>query len=118
MRIEHIRAGRNQVVSLTGVTPVGPKQTLVNQAIYWTMPWAVAFRPLFARVMSVFLGQDRDIVTKQQIGLAGNPPLRLIDDADTPAKWYLKLKREFARARAEGRDFRNPVPETTLRWKS
>ena len=28
--------------------------------------------------------------------------LRLIDDADTPAKWYLKLKREFARCRAEG----------------
>ena len=118
VRIEHIRAGRHQVVSLTGVTPVGPKETLVNQAIYWTMPFLTPLRPVLARVMSTFLGQDRDVVTKQQIGLTRNPPLRLIDDADTPAKWYLKLKREFARARAEGRDFVNPVPDTTLRWKS
>jgi phenylpropionate dioxygenase-like ring-hydroxylating dioxygenase large terminal subunit len=118
VRIEHIRAGRHQVVSLTGVTPVGPKETLVNQAVYWTMGWLAPAKPILAHVMSTFLGQDRDVVTKQQIGLARNPPLKLIDDADTPAKWYLKLKREFARARAEGRDFVNPVPDTTLHWKS
>jgi phenylpropionate dioxygenase-like ring-hydroxylating dioxygenase large terminal subunit len=118
VRVEHIRVGRHHLVSLTGVTPVGPKETLVNQAIYWTMPWLAPAKPILARVMSAFLGQDRDIVTKQQIGLAKNPPLRLIDDADTPAKWYLKLKREFARSRAEGRAFVNPVPDVTLRWKS
>ena len=118
VRVEHIRVGRHHLVSLTGVTPVGPKETLVNQAIYWTMPWLAPAKPILARIMSAFLGQDRDVVTKQQIGLAKNPPLRLIDDADTPAKWYLKLKREFARARSEGRAFVNPVPDVTLRWKS
>lgn len=118
VRIEHVRAGRHHLVSLTGVSPIGPKETLVNQAIYWTIPWLAPFRPVLARVMSAFLGQDRDVVAKQQIGLVCNPPLRLIDDADTPAKWYLRLKREFARSRAESRDFVNPVPETTLRWRS
>lgn len=118
VRVEHIRVGRHHLISLTGVTPVGPKETLVNQTIYWTMPWLAPAKPILARVMSAFLGQDRDIVTKQQIGLEKNPPLRLIDDADTPAKWYLKLKREFARSRAEGRAFVNPVPDVTLRWKS
>lgn len=118
VRVEHVRVGGHHVISLTGVTPVGPKETLVNQAFYWTIPWLTPFKPVLSRVMSTFLGQDRDIVAKQQIGLARNPPLRLIDDADTPAKWYLRLKREFARARAEGRAFVNPVPETTLRWKS
>ncbi|MEE8139381.1 MAG: aromatic ring-hydroxylating dioxygenase subunit alpha, partial [Alphaproteobacteria bacterium] len=56
--------------------------------------------------------------TKQQIGLTHNPPMRLIEDADTQAKWYLRLKWEFARSRAEGRPFENPVPETTLRWRT
>jgi phenylpropionate dioxygenase-like ring-hydroxylating dioxygenase large terminal subunit len=118
VRIEHIRAGRHHIVSLTGVTPQGPKETLVHQAIYWTIPWMSAFKPVLAGLMTRFLGQDRDIVTKQQLGLRHNPPLRLIDDADTPAKWYLRLKREYARSRAEGRPFVNPVPDTVLRWKS
>lgn len=118
VRIEHVRAGSHHVVSLTGVTPIGPQATLVNQAIYWTLPWLAPFKPVLRTVMSRFLGQDRDIVTKQQLGLKRNPPLRLIDDADTPAKWYLRLKREFARARAETRAFVNPVPDTTLHWKS
>ncbi len=118
VRIEHIRAGRHQVVSLTALTPVGPSETLVHQAVYWTLPWAAALKPVLAHYVRAFLAQDRDIVAKQQEGLARHPPMRLIDDADTPAKWYLRLKREFARARAEGRPFRNPVPEATLRWRS
>ena len=42
----------------------------------------------------------------------------LLPDADTPAKWYIALKKELAAARAEGRDFRNPVTESVLRWRS
>ncbi len=118
VRVEHIQAGRHQVVNLTALTPIGPRATEVNQLVYWTSPWLTPFTPLLKSFARRFLGQDRDVVTKQQIGLAHNPPMRLIDDADTPAKWYLRLKREYARARAEGRAFRNPVPETTLRWRS
>ena len=42
----------------------------------------------------------------------------LIDDADTQAKWYHALKREWKRAQDEGRDFVNPVKAKTLRWRS
>ena len=118
VRIEHVRAGAHHLLSLTGVTPIGPKATRVSQAIYWTAPWLTPLKPAVKYLLRTFLGQDRDIVTKQQLGLRHNPPLRLIDDADTPAKWYLKLKREFASAKNDGRAFNNPVPETTLRWKS
>lgn len=118
VRVEHIRAGRHQVVNLTTLTPIDDSHTEINQMIYWTIPWLVPLTPLLRPFVRKFLGQDRDIVTRQQIGLAHNPPLRLIDDADTPAKWYLKIKREFVDARAEGRAFVNPVEETTLRWRS
>jgi phenylpropionate dioxygenase-like ring-hydroxylating dioxygenase large terminal subunit len=117
-RIEHVRAGRHHVVSLTCVTPVNARETEVNQMVYWTNPVLGLFRPVLKQFARAFLGQDRDIVTKQQLGLAHHPPLRLIDDADTPAKWYLKLKREWRRAEAEGRAFENPVPECVLRWRS
>ena len=51
-------------------------------------------------------------------GCASDPPLTLIDDADTQAKWYYRLKREYLRARAEGRPFENPVQPRILEWRS
>jgi hypothetical protein len=42
----------------------------------------------------------------------------LIDDADTQAKWYYRLKQEYARACAEQRPFENPVPARVLRFRS
>ena len=45
---------------------------------------------------------------RQQQGLRYDPPLTLIDDADTQARWYYRLKREYRRARAEGRPLREP----------
>ena len=47
-----------------------------------------------------------------------HPPMMLVKDADTLARWYFRLKREFAAAQAEGRAFENPVEETVLRWRS
>ena len=54
----------------------------------------------------------------QQEGLRHDPALLLVRDADTQARWYFQLKAEWARARAEGRLFQNPVPDTVLRWRS
>jgi hypothetical protein len=65
-----------------------------------------------------FLGQDRDVVIKQQEGLAHNLPLMLIDDADTQAKWYYRLQREYAQAQQERRPFQNPIQPLVLRWQS
>jgi hypothetical protein len=65
-----------------------------------------------------FLRQDRDIMQRQSEGLRFAPVLALIDDADTQARWYYRLKAEYRRARAEGRPFANPVTARTLRWRS
>ncbi len=42
----------------------------------------------------------------------------LINDADTQARWYYRLKAEYLRARAEKRAFVNPVKDRVLRWRS
>ncbi|HRK72578.1 MAG TPA: hypothetical protein PLA85_13395, partial [Micropepsaceae bacterium] len=66
----------------------------------------------------IFMGQDRKIVTLQGESLKFNPRQMLIQDADVPAMWYYRLKKEWMESRAEGRAFINPVPTTTLRWRS
>jgi len=42
----------------------------------------------------------------------------LIEDADTQAKWYHAIKREWAYSNKEGREFKNPVKAKTLKWRS
>ena len=87
IRIEDIRTARHRV-------------TEINHCIYWTMPWLGLLKPALRRYVRAFLRQDRDIMERQQQGLRFSPPLTLIDDADTQAKWYYRLKREYLRARA------------------
>jgi phenylpropionate dioxygenase-like ring-hydroxylating dioxygenase large terminal subunit len=118
VRIEHIRAGRHAVVNLTAVTPLSESECEVNHAIWWTLPHLTLLRPLLRPFARAFLGQDRDIMAKQAKGLAHQPSLMLINDADTQARWYYRLKNEYARARAENRDFVNPVKDRVLRWRS
>ncbi len=118
VRIEHIRAGRHALCNLTAVTPIDEGETEINHAIYWTMPWLTPLRPLLRPFVRTFLGQDRDIVAKQQIGLKHDPALLLINDADTQAKWYYRLKAEYLRAGTENRPFANPVKPRVLRWRS
>lgn len=63
-----------------------------------------------------FLGQDRDVVIKQQRGLKHDPVLRLIKDSDTLARWYYQLKNEYQRSQDENREFVSPVKTQQLRW--
>jgi phenylpropionate dioxygenase-like ring-hydroxylating dioxygenase large terminal subunit len=118
VRVEQIRAGRYAVANLTALTPLDDKTTLVNHCIYWTAPWLSLLKPALRPYVRAFLRQDRDIMQRQQQGLRFAPPLALIDDADTQARWYYRLKEEYRRARAEARPFENPVRPRTLRWRS
>jgi phenylpropionate dioxygenase-like ring-hydroxylating dioxygenase large terminal subunit len=118
VRIEDIMVGRHRVVNLTAVTPLNERESEVNHAIYWTMPWLGVAKPLLRPFVRAFLGQDRAIMVKQQAGLRHQPTLLLLGDADQQAKWYYRLKNEYARARAEGRPFVNPVKDRVLRWRS
>jgi len=118
VRIEEITAGRYRVLNLTALTPVDDKTTEINHCIYWNAPWLSLLKPALRPYVRAFLRQDRDIMERQQQGLGFAPVLSLIDDADTQARWYYRLKEEYRRARAEGRPFVNPVSPRTLRWRS
>ena len=103
---------------IPAITPIDAQVTEINHCVYWTAPWLTALKPLLRHYVRAFLRQDRAIMQRQQKGLRYAPPLTLIDDADTQAKWYYRLKREYRRARAEGRPFANPVEPRTLEWRS
>jgi len=118
VRVEQIRNGRHAVCNLTAITPIDDETSEINHCIYWTAPWLSALKPALRPYVRAFLRQDRDIMEKQREGLRFAPSLSLIDDADTQARWYYRLKREYRRALAEGRAFRNPVEARTLRWRS
>jgi phenylpropionate dioxygenase-like ring-hydroxylating dioxygenase large terminal subunit len=118
VRVEQIRAGRYAVANLTALTPVDDETTEINHCTYWTAPWLSLMKPVLRPYVRAFLRQDRDIMERQQQGLRGAPLLALIDDSDTQARWYYRLKEEYRRARAEDRPFANPVKPRTLRWRS
>ena len=118
LRIEQVQSERHTLVGLTAITPLDAKSSEVHQVFWWTPKWMTLVRPLLRHFAGSFLDQDRDVVVLQQEGLRHNPALLLIDDADTQAKWYFRVKREWLRAAEEGRAFENPLREKTLTWKS
>ena len=119
LRYEYIRAGGKHVTIFTAVTPTNENKTAITVAIYWDHP-ILHFvpRPILRWAGETFLGQDRDAVNAQQVGLAYDPKLMLIHDADVQAKWYFALKRAWEEHRSTGEPFRNPVKPATLRWRS
>jgi len=117
-RWEHIQVGEKQVLALTCLTPVTETKTRITQ-IFWSDHWVFGIAKPFLRMGVVaFLKQDGGMVNLQNEGLRYDPALIWIDDADTQAKWYQQLKREWTKSRAEGRGFVNPVKPAVLRWKS
>lgn len=118
VRIEHVEVGSRNFYSFTALTPVDDKNTRVTQLVYWDIPWLSLLKPAVKKFGHVFLGQDMDAVTKQQEGLRYDPSLMLIKDADTQAKWYYALKTEYHEHLEQNREFKHPVKETELRWRS
>lgn len=118
IRIEHIQAGKHALVGITAMTPTSEHECEVHHMIFWTMPWLTLAKPLAYWFADRFLEQDRRIVAEQHRGLQHDPQLMLIHDADTLARWYYQIRREFVAARSEGRPFVNSVPEKVLRWRT
>ena len=58
------------------------------------------------------------MVVKQREGLVDKPRLMLINDADTQARWWMRVKDEWIAAQREGRALVNPLEPKTLRWCS
>ncbi len=118
LRTEILRGDRHKACAFTAITPIDEHQSILYQSIYWTVPWVGLVKPVLRLLTRQFLSQDRDVVIKQQEGLAYNPSLMLIDDADTQAKWYYRLKEEYERSWQENRPFQNPIKRRVLRWCS
>ncbi|WP_334175998.1 aromatic ring-hydroxylating dioxygenase subunit alpha [Pseudoxanthobacter sp.] len=119
LRVEEIRGDRHAVVGLTAITPVDAENTEVWQFFWISMGWAGLMRPLIEHLMRVFLDQDRVVVVRQREGLVkAQPRLMLINDADTQARWWMRVKDEWLEAQQAGREFANPLKPMTLRWRS
>lgn len=118
LRIEEIHGDRHTVVGLTAITPVTDETTEVHQFFWATPAWLGPFNPLLRTLMRIFLDQDRQVVVRQREGLVHGPKLILINDADTQARWWMRIKDEWQAAQAEKRDFVNPLAPATLRWRS
>jgi phenylpropionate dioxygenase-like ring-hydroxylating dioxygenase large terminal subunit len=118
LRWEHIEVGTRQVLALTCLTPLDEATTRITQMMWSDHPAFTLPRPFIASGARKFLRQDGAMVDLQKPGLAEDPTLIWIDDADTQAKWYQALKREWGLSRAAGRPFQNPVKAQVLRWRS
>jgi phenylpropionate dioxygenase-like ring-hydroxylating dioxygenase large terminal subunit len=118
LRWEHVSVGKRQVLALTCLTPSTQTRTRITQLIWSDHPIFAVAGPLVRLAARRFLRQDGDMVNLQGPGLAVDPSLLWIDDADRQAKWYQALKTEWAASRREGRAFVNPVEPATLRWVS
>ena len=118
LRIEDIHGERNAVVTVSALTPISDEETTFHQIIWATPKWANLVKPIVRYVANVFVGQDRAIAVKQREGLVRAPKMMLVNDVNTQARWWMRLKDEWAAAGNEGRAFVNPIKAATLRWKS
>jgi len=118
IRTEEIKVGEKTLLSFTAVTPIDANHTEIRQVFFTDILTLKLLKPILSIGASQFLRQDADMVDLQQMGLAFDPNLMLIDDSDQQAKWYHALKKEWAAAQQEKRDFVNPVSAKTLYWRS
>lgn len=118
IRTEEIKIGDKTVLSFTAVTPQDAHTTRIRQLFFTDHRVFKLLKPFASRGAKAFLRQDAHMVDLQAQGLAFDPALMLIDDADTQAKWYYALKRAWAKAQKSGEPFINPVKAKTLRWRS
>jgi phenylpropionate dioxygenase-like ring-hydroxylating dioxygenase large terminal subunit len=118
LRIEHIRFGKHQLVMMNALTPTVPNEVESHTVVYWTPRLLTAVKPLLQYGVRRFASQDAAMMATQSRGLRYHPAMLFVDDADTQAKWYHRLKNEYARAQAEKRPFVNPVKERVLHFRS
>jgi phenylpropionate dioxygenase-like ring-hydroxylating dioxygenase large terminal subunit len=118
LRWEHITIGARQVLSLTCLTPIHDTATRITQILWSDHPAFLFLKPFVAAGARAFLRQDASMVNLQNEGLKYDPSLLWVDDADTQAKWYQQLKKEWTASRSAERAFENPVKAVTLKWRS
>jgi phenylpropionate dioxygenase-like ring-hydroxylating dioxygenase large terminal subunit len=119
-RFEFVRCGTLWVSTRATVTPVTDQQCRIDFCAAWNcFRWFPFFKTLFRYGANVFMKQDKQAMERQAQGLRYKPPMMLLDDADTPAKWYYKLKAAYLTSVQTGLPFDHPLKgPVTLRWRS
>jgi len=120
LRYEIIRCGPYWFSSRATVTPITENECRIDFCAAWNVfRWVPLSKTIFRLIARHFLDQDKRVMERQAIGLRYKPALMLIDDADTPAKWYYKLKAAHLASRQNGTAFEHPLKgPVTLRWRS
>jgi hypothetical protein len=118
-RWEIISNDKARLLTLTCLTPEAPKRTRITQLTWWTgAPLLHLAIPIAKPMARKFLRQDGDMVDLQNLGMEHQKAMMWIDDIDVQAKWYQMLKKEWAASRKAGREFKNKIKPTVLRWRS
>ncbi|MEM6626988.1 MAG: aromatic ring-hydroxylating dioxygenase subunit alpha, partial [Pseudomonadota bacterium] len=103
-RWEVVENAKSRLFTLTCLTPEGPKQTRITQLTYWSgAPLLNLLKPILKPAALKFLNQDGRMVDLQNTGMAHQKAMLWIDDIDVQAKWYQRLKKEWAAARSDNR---------------
>jgi phenylpropionate dioxygenase-like ring-hydroxylating dioxygenase large terminal subunit len=120
LRYEIIRCGPYWFSSRATVTPITDSECRIDFCAAWNLfRWVPLSKTMFRLIARYFLDQDKRAMEQQAVGLRYKPALMLIDDADTPAKWYYKLKVAYLASRRNGTAFDHPLKgPVTLRWRS
>ncbi len=118
LRMERAIGDRHSLATMTAITPIDEKTSMIHSYAYWTMPYLGPLRHLIRALAKTFIDQDRIIIGKQEQGLRYDPALILLEDGDTQAKWYYQIKQEYLRCQAEGRPFVNPLKPKVLKYMS
>lgn len=117
-RTEEIKVGHRTILSLTIVAPVNEHESTIRQLFFTDMLKFKAILPIARAGALKFLKQDQAIMNLQGQNRDHNPKRMYVGDADAQARWYFAMKKEWAAARTDGRDFVHPVKAQMLRYRS
>jgi len=119
MRTEIVRCGSRWFTNRTTVTPVRRDLCRLDFVAAWNLfPW-LPVTPFLRFFGNRFIGQDREVIERQQPGLKVQPRMMLIDDADRQARWYFQLKAAYLASQQSGAPMEHPLDgPVTLRWRS
>lgn len=116
-RFEHILVGeRNEIVSITTLTPINENETELNQFFFTTIGLVKFIWLPLKKLGKTFIGQDLGVFTKLKEGLDSNPKLLLVGDPDTQAQWYHQLKKQWHEAQEKHIPFTHQLKEQHLKW--
>ena len=116
-RFEHIRVGdRHEIVSVTMLTPRNDHETELNHVVYSSLPLMNWFWWPLKYLGRQFIGQDLGVFFKLSEGLKSDPPLMLVGEPDTQARWYYEIKRLWLKAQQDNVPFVNSIQPATLHW--